>query len=467
MRDVLWTSSDAASATGGASTQSWVATGVSIDTRSLQPGDLFVALTDMRDGHDFVAEALQKGAAAALVSRVPPGLDANAPLLQVDDVLAGLGRMAGFARARMAGKVIAITGSVGKTSTKEMLRSALVGQGHIHAAEASYNNHWGVPLTLARMPASTDYAIVEIGMNHPGEIAPLSRLTKPHVVLITTIAPAHLEAFDDICGIAREKLSIVEGLAPGGVDILPWDVADEVREVFMQTNPAGERVWFGADDRADFQLISTKTAGQATIVSLITPKGEALFRLSALGDHLALNGIAALAAASVAGADLALSAQGLATWHPPQGRGQRETIILDTVEGQSLALIDDAFNANPASMAAALDVLIASPGTRRVAFLGDMLELGPTETALHRAIADHPGLDQIEVIHCAGQRIAAAYDALPAAQRGLLTDTADDLAAQVHGLLRAGDVVLVKGSKGAKTARIVDAIRKLSHRERR
>ena len=220
----LWTSDEAAAATGGRATRDWSASGVSIDTRTIEPGDLFVALQAARDGHDFVAQALEKEAAAALVSRIPDGVPEDAPLLVVEDVLAGLEAMAVAARARTQARVVAITGSAGKTSTKEMLRAILSDQGRTHASAASYNNHWGVPLTLARMPAETEFAVIEIGMNHPGEIAPLARLARPHVGLITTVAAAHLEAFEDISGIAVEKASILEGLEPGGSAVVNADV---------------------------------------------------------------------------------------------------------------------------------------------------------------------------------------------------------------------------------------------------
>ena len=220
----LWTSADAAGATGGRATTGWAATGISIDTRTIRPGDLFVALKDARDGHDFVAQALDKGAAAALVSRVPEGVSGDAPLLIVPDVLPALEALGRAGRARTGARVLAITGSVGKTSTKDMAAAALSGQGRVHAAEASLNNHWGVPLTLARMPRDTDFAILELGMNHPGEIAPLSRMARPHVAMITTVAPAHMEAFGSLEGIAREKGAIVEGLAPAGHAILPEDL---------------------------------------------------------------------------------------------------------------------------------------------------------------------------------------------------------------------------------------------------
>ena len=221
---MLWTSTDAAKATGGRLTTGWQATGVSIDTRTLQPGDLFVALTDIRDGHDFVQAALDKGAAAALVSRIPQGVSATAPLLIVADVLQALEALGKAARARTQSRIVGVTGSVGKTSTKEMLRAILSGQGATHAAEASYNNHWGVPLTLARMPAVTRFAVVEIGMNHPGEIAPLARMARLDVAMITTVAPAHLEAFASVEGIAHEKASIFDGLVPGGTAVFNADI---------------------------------------------------------------------------------------------------------------------------------------------------------------------------------------------------------------------------------------------------
>ncbi|MBJ3762263.1 UDP-N-acetylmuramoyl-tripeptide--D-alanyl-D-alanine ligase [Maribius pontilimi] len=467
MTGTLWTSDEAARATGGVTTRDWQANGVSIDTRTIRPGDLFVALTDQRDGHDFVAQALDKGAAAALVSRVPDGLDDAAPLLVVDDVLGGLERLGVHARARTQARVIAVTGSVGKTTTKEMLRAALEGQGHVHAAEASYNNHWGVPLTLARMPHGTDFAIIEIGMNHPGEISPLSRLARPHVALLTTVAAAHLEAFAGLDGIAREKMAIVDGLEPGGIAVLPVDVAPEAGAVIDALAPEG--AWrFGSRDAA-WSVARIDEAADALVLSADVPDGTAAIALQAQGRHLAMNALGALAACVAAGADLALSAQGLGRWRQVAGRGLRETLTLDAATDRHLTLIDDAFNANPASMAAALDTLIAAApegAGRRVAFLGDMLELGPDERALHAAIARHPGLDAVDVIHCAGPRIRAAYDALPVAQRGEWAETAEELTHRLGDLVGAGDIVLVKGSKGAKTARIVDGLRALARRSR-
>ena len=224
MMSPLWTAAQAAAATGGRTTSDWVANGVSIDTRTIEVGDLFVALQAERDGHDFVAQALEKGASAALVSHIPDGLDDSVPLLIVDDVLNALEALGVAARARTDARVVAVTGSVGKTSTKEMLRAMLSDQGRTHASVASYNNHWGVPLTLARMPVDTEYAVIEIGMNHPGEIGPLSKLARPHVAMITNVAAVHFEAFENVEGIAVEKASIIDGLEYAGTAILNNDV---------------------------------------------------------------------------------------------------------------------------------------------------------------------------------------------------------------------------------------------------
>lgn len=467
---VLWTSDDASRATGGRSTKAWEAGGVSIDTRTIQPGDLFVALKDVRDGHDFVAQALEKGAAAALVSRVPEGVSADAPLLIVPDVLQALADLGAFARARTKAKVVGITGSVGKTSTKEMLRQVLSGQGKTHAAEASYNNHWGVPLTLARMPVDADFAVIEIGMNHPGEIAPLARLAKLDVAMVTTVAPAHLEAFDSVEGIAHEKASIFDGLVPGGVAVfnadIEWTPVLRVKARAVGAKPVG----FGATEGADYRLLSAQLCDEATVCRASRRGTPVLFKVSSPGKHFVLNALGALAVAEAMGADPMIAAHDLGRWMPPAGRGQRERIVLDIVEETFFDLIDDAFNANPASMAASLDVLIAAKptdgigrvgGGRRIAILGDMLELGPTEGQLHADIARHPGLEAVQVIHCVGPRMKALHAVLPRRQRGEWVETALELATRVRSLIDAGDILLVKGSKGSKVSLVVDALRKM------
>ncbi len=467
---MLWTSDEAVAATGGRTTAPWAAGGVSIDTRTLQPGDLFVALKDVRDGHDFVGQALEKGAAAALVSRVPDGLSSDAPLLVVPDVLKALEDLCRAARARAKARVVGVTGSVGKTSTKEMLRVVLGGQGRVHAAEASYNNHWGVPLTLARLPREADFAVIEIGMNHPGEIAPLSRMARPDVVVVTIVAPAHLEAFDSIEGIAHEKAAIIDGLQPGGVAVLNADIATSPLLQAKAHEAHARTVTFGAAEGADYRMVSVQIGDDSTVVRATRQGQPVLYKVMSPGRHFAANGLAVLAVADALGLDPVISATDLGRWQPPAGRGVRERIMLDLVEETGFELIDDAFNANPASMAASLEVLVnARPQDgigsrakgRRIAILGDMLELGPTEAALHAAIAETPGLAAIDLIHCVGPRMKALHAALPRGQRGDWVATAAELVPRARHLIDAGDIILVKGSKGIKVSLMVDALRKL------
>ncbi|MFN4057113.1 MAG: UDP-N-acetylmuramoyl-tripeptide--D-alanyl-D-alanine ligase [Roseinatronobacter sp.] len=463
----LWTSTDAARATAGQAMRDWQASGLSIDTRTLQKGDLFVALTAARDGHDFVAQALEKGAAAAMVSRIPDGLPKDAPLLVVADVLDGLRALGEAGRARTKARVIGVTGSVGKTSTKEMLRAMLAGFGKVHAAEASFNNHWGVPITLARMAPDADFAVIEIGMNHPGEIAPLAQLARPHVGLITMIAPAHLEAFDSIEGIAHEKASIYDGLEPGGHAIYPCDLPTSPI-LAAKAAACGYPVPFG--ESSDVVRMQDITLTDTALV-LRAQLGQMLLavRLVDAGAHFAMNGLACLAVAQVLGLDLPRAALALGRWAPPAGRGLRQTIMLDPVEDLSFTLIDDAFNANPASLRAALDMLARlEPGRttagrkgRRIAILGDMLELGPTEQAEHEAIAALPPTAALDQVHCVGHRMGWLAPKLPLRQRGRVVDNADDLVQIAHLLVGSGDVVLVKGSKSSFVSRIVTALRKL------
>ena len=428
-----------------------------------------MALQAARDGHDFVADALAKGAAAAMVSHVPEGVATDAPLLIVDDVQAALEALGRAGRARMKGKVVAVTGSVGKTSTKEMLRAILGTQGRVHAAEASYNNHWGVPLTLARMPEDTEFAVIEIGMNHPGEIAPLACIARPHVAMITTVAAAHLEAFDDIEGIAHEKAAICQGLEPGGTAVINADLPTTPILIAAAEAANAHIVTFGAASDM-YRLTDVQLADNRTIVRANLPEGAVIFKISSAGRHFAMNGLGVLAAVHALGADTGLAAPDLARWTPPAGRGTREVLQLDSGDAEwTLDLIDDAFNANPASMAAAIEVLAASAPRddigriakgRRIAILGDMLELGVDEAAMHRALADLPHLNAVTTIHCVGPRMRNLWEALPRAQRGLWCKDAGELALKVHSVIDAGDVLLIKGSKGSKVSAIVSALRK-------
>ena len=447
----LWTSHDAAAATGGRATRDFAVGGVSIDTRTIRPGDLFVALQAARDGHDFVAQALEKGAGAALVSRVPEGVADDAPLLIVPDVLAALEALGRAGRARMQGKVIAITGSVGKTSTKEMARIALTGQGVIHAAEASYNNHWGVPLTLARMPENTDFAIIEIGMNHPGEIEPLARLARPHVAMITTVAAAHLEAFGAIEGIAREKGAIFRGLLTPGTAIIPEDLS--VTQLLRDCADEAGAIVIGFGQHGMAKPLKAETTDGVTQVRARILGETVDFTLASAGTHFVMNAVGVLAALSAAGADVAQAARGLSDWRPPLGRGAVEDLA-------GIRLIDDAYNSNPTSLSAGLATLARLTGGRRVAILGDMLELGTDEVAMHRAMADDPAMASVDLVHLAGPRMRALYEALPETRRGLYAETAADLAARVAELVAIGDIVLVKGSKGSRISTVVDALRR-------
>lgn len=447
----LWRAGDAAAATGGRAQGEWVADGVSIDSRTIAPGDLFVALQAARDGHDFVAQALARGAAAAMVSRIPDGVGDDAPLLIVPDVLAALQDLGRAGRARARAKVIAITGSVGKTSTKDMARAALAGQGRIHAAEASYNNHWGVPLTLARMPPDSDFAIIEIGMNHPGEIAPLSRMARPHVALITTVAAAHLQAFDGIDAIAREKGAIFQGLVPAGGAVIPEDLP--VTPILRDCADQAGAVITGFGPQGAARLVHARPTDGALSCRARIAGAEVDFTLRSTGAHFAMNAVGVLAALALAGADMARVARHLDDWQPPKGRGRIEDI-------GGLRLIDDAFNANPASLSAGLAMLAGIAGGRRIAILGDMLELGGDELAMHRALADDPAMAQVDLVHAAGPRMRHLYDALPADKRGIWAGNAAELAARLGELAGPGDIILVKGSKSSRISMVVDALRK-------
>jgi len=457
----LWTWDEATAATGGMCTTYWSATGVSIDTRTLQEGDLFVALSDVRDGHDFVAQALEKGAAAALVSYVPEGVSIEAPLVMVPDVLKALEDMGRYARNRMDGKVIGVTGSVGKTGTKEMLRTALTGQGNVHAAEKSYNNHWGVPLTLARMPRETDFAVIEIGMNHPGEITPLAQMADLDVAVVTTVAPVHLASFSGIEEIAHAKAEIFDGLKKDGTAVLNADI--ETLPILLEAAQkiTSNIVKFGVADTADFQMTGAFVFDTSTkvVFDLFGQKVE--FSLAAPGVHLGMNSLAVLAACDAVLDDLRGCIKNLASWTAPSGRGARETI--DLAQGGQIELVDESYNANPTSMAATLDVLgHRDVAGRKIAIIGDMLELGPTEVALHRQVAQLETVARIDHIHCVGPLMKACFEALPQEKQGVWAQTSDALADEIGALITAGDTVMVKGSLGTKLAKVVDAIRKIS-----
>jgi UDP-N-acetylmuramoyl-tripeptide--D-alanyl-D-alanine ligase len=386
---------------------------------------------------------------------------ADAPLLIVDDVLAGLVDLAHAARARLDGQVIAVTGSVGKTSTKEALRHVLRAQGETHASAASFNNHWGVPLSLARCPASVRFAVFEIGMNHANEIDALVRMVRPHVAIITTVEPVHLEFFAGIEAIADAKAEIFEGVEPGGAVVLNRDNSQFARLQRRAKKLGISRiVSFGADKKAEARLLDVSLHAACSAVHADILGHEVTYKLGMPGRHMAMNSLAVLAAASLAGADLALAALSLSQLEPAAGRGVRRT--LEVASGEA-TLIDESYNANPASMAAALNVLgqaLIGPKGRRIAVLGDMLELGPTSAELHRGLNEAIKANHIDLVYCCGPLMRNLWDALSAGKRGGYADSAASLEAQAVGAIRAGDAIMIKGSLGSKMKTIVQALEK-------
>ena len=434
--------------------------GLSIDTRSIGKGEAFFAIKgDNRDGHEFVEAALKAGAGLAVVARSQAARFPKAPLLIVDDVLDALRDLARAARTRMQAKVIAVTGSVGKTSTKEALKLALSADGETYASAASYNNHWGVPLSLARCPAGAKYAVFEIGMNHAGEITPLTKLVRPHVAIVTTIAPVHLEFFGTLDKIADAKAEIFLGVEPGGAAVLNRDNAQYARlEAAAKAAGVARIVSFGEHAKADARLLRLSLQPETSTVEARILDHPITYKLGAPGRHLVLNSLAVLTAAVLAGADLALAALALNRLQPAAGRGVRVTL---RVPGGSALLIDESYNANPASMAAAIALLgqaaIGQRG-RRIAVLGDMLELGPTGAGLHRALAAPLQEANVDLVFCSGPLMHALWEALPSGRRGGYAETAAALEPGVLEAIRDGDAVMVKGSLGSKMGPIVKAL---------
>ena len=436
--------------------------GVSIDTRTLEKGDLFVALEgESRDGHDFVRMAFEKGAGAALIShrRAAEFSDAG-PVLAVPDVLDGLRHIGMAARARSSAKIVAVTGSVGKTSTKEALRTVLSEQAVTHASVASYNNHFGVPLTLARMPESARYGVFEIGMNHAGEIEPLTRMVKPHVALITTVEAVHLEFFSSIAAIADAKAEIFAGLLPQGVAVLNRDNPYFERlEASAQASPAGQIIGFGAHEKADIRLLDLKLLPDGSDVVVDYFGRRLSYRIQSPGRHIALNSLGILGVAGALGADVDQVAAGLAHVRPPEGRGAR----LELGEaGQTITLLDESYNANPAAVRAALSILSATPvgaGGRRIAVLGDMRELGEQSAALHAGLAPDVVANGVDVALACGPFMKALWDDIPPALRGGYAPDSAALEAALLNTVRPGDAVMIKGSFGSRMGLLVAALK--------
>jgi UDP-N-acetylmuramoyl-tripeptide--D-alanyl-D-alanine ligase len=463
--DCLWTSLSLvapleARVSGGIPKES--VTGVSIDSRTLQPGDLFFAVGGAnRDGHDYVEAAFANGAAAAVVDEANARRVASfGPLYVVRDVLPALERLGAAARARTKARMVAVTGSVGKTSTKEALRLALAPGGAVHASVASYNNYLGVPLTLARMPKATRFGVFEIGMNHAGEITPLSGMVRPHVAIITNVAAVHIENFENVEAIADAKAEIFAGLEPGGVAILLRDNPCFDRlYASARASRAGLVVGFGEHEKAEARLRRTNLSADHSLVDAQIGGRRITYRLGAPGRHLAVNSLAVLLAARAFGVDLDEAAGALAHFTAQPGRGQRLTLA--AADGP-FTLLDESYNANPASMRAAFELAGALPlpaQGRRIAVLGDMLELGPEAGAMHAGLAADLDANQIDLVFAAGPLMKVLFDALPSAMRGAWREDANLLQPILAQSVRAGDIVVVKGSNGSRMSAIVGALK--------
>jgi UDP-N-acetylmuramoyl-tripeptide--D-alanyl-D-alanine ligase len=455
----LWTSEDIELATGGSAQQAFTVTGtVSIDTRTLQPGDLFVALTDVRDGHDFVDAAFKAGAAGALVSKPVAGARA----VMVGDVLEALTALGIAARIRCGAIRTAVTGSAGKTSVKEMLARIYAAFGPAHSNAKSFNNHWGVPLTLARMPEATQRAVFEIGMNTPGEIAPRSQMVRPQIGIITNIAAAHLEGLGSVEAIAREKSDIFAGLEAGGTIILPAEdtFLDFLSGRARELCPTGNVETFGRSAEATARVTGYETDGRTSRISVDVVGRAANVSINAVGEHWAMNVAAALLAASQTGRSVAECAEALSGYAPPPGRGTAETLALP--DGGSFTLIDDAYNANPASMRAALKSLAQRTGGRRLAALGDMREIGSTSAQEHIALAGPIAEAGVDGIFLAGPEMQRLAEALPPGLPQASAPSADDLWNQLQKALKDGDLLLIKGSNASGMGRLADRLRQWS-----
>jgi UDP-N-acetylmuramoyl-tripeptide--D-alanyl-D-alanine ligase len=462
MAEPLWTVGEMLKATHGRSSarRGTEIGGISIDSRTLAPGEAFLALRGLnRDGHVFVEAALEQGAACAIVEHGFRSKDGEGRLLRVGDTLEALNGLGAAARARAKhAKVIAVTGSVGKTGTKEALKLALQPSGNVHASSKSYNNHWGVPLSLANMRAATDYGVFEAGMNHAGELIPLSKLIQPHVAIITTVAPVHLGFFRSVEAIADAKAEILEGVLPGGAAVLNRD------------NPHFERlrrhallrklqiVSFGDAAGAEARVLSAELQPDGSEVTASILGETVSYRIGSPGAHLVQNSLAVLAAAKLAGADLKPAARALAGWKAQTGRGQR--IVLGDKD-KRIVIIDESYNANPASMRAALATLGLTPRSefqRRVAVLGDMLELGGLGPKLHQELAPAIAEADVDVVFACGDMMRGLYEALPPSRRGAYAKTSSELEPLLTSGVAPGDVVMVKGSLGSRMGPLVAAL---------
>jgi UDP-N-acetylmuramoyl-tripeptide--D-alanyl-D-alanine ligase len=460
----LWTLGEMAKAVRGKSSMPprTPVSGVSIDSRSLAPDEAFIALRGFnRDGHLFVAAALSQGASFAIVEQVFKAPRGEKRLLRVADTLEALNDLGIAARARAKDAVvIAVTGSVGKTGTKEALKLALTPSGPVHVSLKSHNNHWGVPLSLANMRQDTSFGVFEAGMNHAGELSELTRLIRPHIAIITTVAPVHLGFFRSVEAIADAKAEILEGLVPGGAAILNRDnpYFERLRRHALQRK--AKVVSFGETRGADAKALSVEVGHESSDVKADILGETVSYRIGAPGIHLVQNSLAVLAAVKLANADLKAGARALASWRAQTGRGERIVIV---GEGGRVTIIDESYNANPASMRAALATLGLTPREefkRRVAVLGDMLELGGLGPKLHQELAEVIDAADVDVVYACGEMMRGLYDALPPRRRGAYAKTSEQLAPLLTKGVGAGDVVMIKGSFGSRMTPLVQALQR-------
>lgn len=455
----LWTAPDLITATAGHSPrQDWQVTGLSIDSRSLTPGDLFVALKgDNNNAHDYVAAVLAAGAGGVVVSETRPDWPADAPILHVADTMAALEAIGRAGRDRSTARIAAVTGSVGKTGSKETLAFLLGQQGIAAASQGNLNNQFGVPLSLGRLPRQVDYAVFELGMNHAGEIAPLARQVRPQVALITTIAPAHLEFFPDVAAIAREKASIAAGLQAGGTLVLPAD-SDYLADMRAVAGDVAI-VTFGRSSGADVALLDSQSDGEGSDVT-IRHRGRILrYRVGVPGAHWVANSLGVLATLAALGANLERAAQDYANIQAPKGRGARHTV--PWADGRTISVIDESYNASPLALNAAIQVLAGiTPAAhgRRVMVLGDMLELGPDAPSLHAGLAEPILVAGLDRVYTAGPLMRHLADRLPSTILAGHADRSADLIPTLLADLRSGDVVTVKGSLGSRMGPVVQAL---------
>ncbi len=462
----LWTAAEVLTALD-CKTQSgrsdWTAGGVSIDSRTLEAGDIFFALSGPNfDAHDFVAQAFENGAAAAVVTHDPGRCSPDAAMLVVGDVTTALQQLAIAARNRLQGKVVAVTGSVGKTGTKEMLRLGLGALGRTVANTGNLNNHWGLPLSLCRVPVDTNFTVLEIGMNHPDEIRPLAKIARPHVAIVTAIEPVHVEYFHSVDEIADAKAEIFEGIEPGGAAVINHD-SPYFDSLAAAARGAGTEkiIGFGWDDAADVQLLDVELAATSSTVEAAVGGATLRYRIGAPGLHVVMNSLAVLGTVSAIGGDVHNAAKALDHFTPLKGRGQLTSVHL--ADGAFL-LIDESYNASPASMRAAMAVAgrnRSERNGRRIAVLGDMLELGDRAIEEHRALVAPLSDNNFDLVFTAGQYAQNLWRALPDDMRGGHSISPDKLSMVVASAVRAGDVVMVKGSLGSRVGVVVEALLEL------